>query len=229
MRATELSKSEKSVSARGNKNTPGRIHVIGKDFSHRPGGGFCPSIISKTYEKGELFAKEYVKSFNAVTAAKTLGYKITEQRRKSNSVSRPHKKFAYQIEKEMEKMGEIVKSQGVTPEQVIEEITQIAFNSDGEFCSNPAMKITTKDKLKALDMLMKYLGLYERDNKQKVAEQQVLQIAFVGADAVEEQIRQVQKQKEILADSVTKSPELQAIDAKLREHIGVSEKTKNKG
>lgn len=101
------------------------------------------------------------------------------------------------LEQAREHMAEIVEKKNITPEMVVEEIAQIAFNSEGMFCGK--MVVSTKDKLKALDMLAKWLGLYERDNKQRAANQQVLQVAFVGKDVESRAIglaKEIHKQKQ---------------------------------
>lgn len=90
------------------------------------------------------------------------------------------------LEQAREHMAEIVKKKNITPEMVVEEIAQIAFCSTGAF--QDSMKVSTKDKLRALDMLARWLGLYERDNKQRAGQQQVLQVAFVGKDVEEQAI-----------------------------------------
>lgn len=88
-------------------------------------------------------------------------------------------------------MNTITKLANITPEKLVEEIATIAFNRDGmPFASSGdyqgKLDISIKDKLKALDMLAKWVGLYERDNAQKsaAAASQMLQITFIGSDVV---------------------------------------------
>lgn len=87
-------------------------------------------------------------------------------------------------------MAEIVKAHDITKEMIVEGIADIAFRSDeSEKPIHPAVR------LKALDLLAKWAGLYEKDNAQKLAGTSLLQIAFVGEDRVdlrEAQMRQVE-------------------------------------
>lgn len=87
-------------------------------------------------------------------------------------------------------MAEIVKAKDITKEMIVEGIADIAFRSDeSEKPIHPAVR------LKALDLLAKWVGLYEKDNAQKLAGTSLLQIAFVGADRVglrEAQLKQVE-------------------------------------
>lgn len=88
-------------------------------------------------------------------------------------------------------MGEIVKKKEIKAEQIVDEIAKIAFSKTGtpflqEGDDEKQLKINIKDKLKALDMLAKWVGLYEKDNKQKAANTQLLQVAFIGSEKVEQ-------------------------------------------
>lgn len=103
-------------------------------------------------------------------------------------------------------MGEIVKRKEIKAEQIVDEIAKIAFSktgtpfaSEGDVDNN--LKVNIKDKLKALDMLAKWLGLYEKDNKQKAANTQLLQVAFIGSDKIEK----VTKQNKLIAESNAQS------------------------
>lgn len=87
-------------------------------------------------------------------------------------------------------MGEIVRRKEIKAEQIIDELAKIAFTKTGtpfvkEGDVDANLKVNIKDKLKALDMLAKWLGLYEKDNKQKAAQTQLLQVAFIGSDKLE--------------------------------------------
>lgn len=100
-------------------------------------------------------------------------------------------------------MDMITKSAKITPEMLVEEIAKIAFTKDGmpfanEGDYNGKLNVSIKDKLKALDMLSKWAGLYERDNAQKsaAAASQMLQITFIGSDVVDE----VQKKRQRIAE-----------------------------
>lgn len=103
-------------------------------------------------------------------------------------------------------MGEIAKRKEIKAEQIVDEIAKIAFSKTGtpfapEGDVDGNLKVNIKDKLKALDMLAKWLGLYEKDNKQKAANTQLLQVAFIGSDKIEK----VTKQNELIAEHNTNS------------------------
>lgn len=186
--------------------------LFGKDFSHHPQPYYTFEQTKTRISKSEAFAREYVKTFKVRDSFRKVGMLPPAIEKKnyyvqSFPVTLQSRNFRYYIDKEMEKMAEIVRQKGITPEQVVDELAAIAFNSEGEFVGGP-MKVTTDHKLKALDMLAKYLGLYEKDNKQKVANTQLLQIAFVGADVVMEQQQKIKREKEIKAQTIDDNPEL---------------------
>ena len=107
-----------------------------------------------TYELGinkqeKVFCEEYVVDFNATQAAKRAGYS---------------RKSAYSIGSEKLKKPEIERyicylmSQrslrtGITADRILEELATIAFAQDG---------VAAKDKLKALDILAKHVGLFNK-------------------------------------------------------------------
>lgn len=83
------------------------------------------------------------------------------------------------------KYREICKMHGITEEQVVKEIASIAFQKSSEVereeRAHPAVR------LRALDMLARFLGIYEKDNAQKLANTQLLQIAFVSPEVARQQ------------------------------------------
>lgn len=81
-------------------------------------------------------------------------------------------------------LGEVMKEKGITAEQVIDELAKVAFSETEKPFKEQGgdLKINSKDKLKALEMLAKFLGLFEKDNAQKAAANQMIQIAFIGND-----------------------------------------------
>ena len=98
-----------------------------------------------------VFCEEYVVDFNATQAAKRAGYS---------------RKSAYSIGSEKRKQPEIEKyicylmarrslKTGITADRVLEELAAIAFAPDG---------VATKDKLKALDILAKHVGLFDKES-----------------------------------------------------------------
>lgn len=184
------------------KYSGGQPSRVGLDFRSSPlnhTSGRAVIKFRESDEKCRKFAREYVRNgFNSTEACRKAGYAV--KNRKIAAVSTVPQRAVYHIEEELEIMGEIVKSKDITAEKLVDEIAALAFNLDGEV---GAIKVSAKDKLKALDMLAKWLGLYEKDNKQKAADTQVLQIAFVGADKVEDmqkRAEQVSKAKETIWD-----------------------------
>lgn len=173
--------------------------ILGKDFTASPIGNHKHPGVEKSFERGRVFAKAYAQTFNTSEACRVAGLPTTK---KGGPQGQPKDKYDYLVKEEMEKMGEVAALRGLKPEQVIDELMQIAFNSSGDFAGNEKMKITADHKLKALDMLAKYLGLYEKDNKQKVADTKVLQVAFVGADYVDTQILKAKEIAEVKENSV---------------------------
>lgn len=205
-----------SEGGRGNY-TP---RLIGEDFRFSPIGNHKHPKLKRSAEKGKAFAREYVKHFNAIWAAESSGVRVGEnwlsrigKAQKGSRSSKglcfnPKVRYAYFIEEEMKKMSKLAEQKGITPEQVIDELSAIAFNNTGFFGTD--IKVTADHKLRALDMLAKYLGLYEKDNKQKAPETQVLQIAFVGADAASQAVVKAEEIREAKSEenSVDKNPEL---------------------
>lgn len=176
------------------KYSGGSPSRIGSDFSASPLNHLSGRTVIKfkeSDEKCQKFAREYVRNgFNSAAACRKAGYAVKSG--KVATISTIPQRAVYHIEKELEIMGEVVKSKDITPEKLVDEIASLAFNLDGRVGN---IKVDAKDKLKALDMLAKWLGLYEKDNKQKVADTQVLQIAFVGADKVGDMQKRAEKVK----------------------------------
>lgn len=99
----------------------------------------------KLTEKQKRFCEEYLIDLNATQAAVRAGYKNAEIGRQlitKNNVSEYLKKL----------MQERSKAIGITSEQVVKELEKIAF-SDTE--------ITGKEKMKALELLGKHLGMFQ--------------------------------------------------------------------
>lgn len=111
-------------------------------------------------------------------------------------------------------MAEIVKAKDITKEMIVEGIADIAFRSDeSEKPIHPAVR------LKALDLLAKWVGLYEKDNAQKLAGTSLLQIAFVGADRLD--VREAQmKQVEGVEVKSKPSKKLKALESEIKDKIG---------
>lgn len=75
-----------------------------------------------------------------------------------------------------------IETRRLNADEVIQEIAKIAFQDikDSSNKNNKSLYVTTAEKLKALDMLAKHFGVYEIDNKQKAAQNQILQVMWLG-------------------------------------------------
>ena len=108
-------------------------------------------LISK---KQEQFCREYLKDFNATQAAIRAGYSEKSARQQAADLLTKPNIFKF-IESLREKYA--LKSE-ITIEDVLIELSKIAFNTaDGDLLKN-------SDKLKALDLLGKYLGMFIEKN-----------------------------------------------------------------
>jgi hypothetical protein len=103
----------------------------------------------KINEQEQMFCEEYVVDFNATQAAKRAGY----SRRSAYSIGseklqKPEAKryICYLMAKRCLRTG-------ITADRVLEELAKIAFAREG---------VKTKDKLKALDILAKHVGLFNK-------------------------------------------------------------------
>lgn len=93
----------------------------------------------------------------------------------------------------------------ITKERVVAEIAKLAF---GKRLGEATNFVRDDIKLKALDMLGRWIGLYERDNAQKIANTQLLQITFVGEDGAE-----LRKQQLLDAENSLKAEVEKQLDA----------------
>lgn len=172
----------------------------GKDFSATPKIKSFTNKIIEGFERSRLIAEvNYQVGFRD---AKKRHSKVINMCDRANATGED-----VYVKEVSNYMGEIVKRKEIKAEQIVDELAKIAFTKTGtpfmkEGDTDANLKVNVKDKLKALDMLAKWLGLYEKDNKQKAASTQLLQIAFIGADKV----AQVQEQtKQINEFNKTKS------------------------
>lgn len=124
--------------------------------------------------------------------------------------------YSSKLEAIRKEVSNCVESKGITKEQVIEEISLIAFNRSG-LCSS--LEITTRDKLKALDMLSKWLGLYERDNAQKASQNALLQVAFVGNEALSNEVKSVLERESLLEDSIWNDESMPKLESKTMDKL----------
>jgi len=119
--------------------------------------------MSKLTGKQERFCREYLKDgkFNATRAAEAAGYS---------------KKTAYSIGNENLKKPEIIKrleqlqkktnnKYDVSAERVVEELAKIGFSD--EFGLEGFERLDLKDKIKAIELLGRHTGAFNKDESNK--------------------------------------------------------------
>lgn len=108
--------------------------------------------------KQETFCIVYVKNGgNATAAAIEAGYsRKTADRIASENLRKPG--IIKKIEEIRKELGKDNKSRLLSVSEIVAELQKIALNPDDE---------RTRDRLNALDMMLKVAGGYEKDNKQK--------------------------------------------------------------
>lgn len=113
--------------------------------------------LTKLTPKQERFCREYIIDFNATQAAIRAGYskKTANQIGPANLVKLGIQETIAVLVKELQEKT------GITAEQVVEELTKIAFAT-----VKKGGMVNTKNKLTALDSLGKHLGIFKKDNKQ---------------------------------------------------------------
>ena len=105
----------------------------------------------KLTEKQKRFCEEYLIDLNATQAAVRAGYSPkTASRIAVELLNKTH--VSQYLSKLMQERSESTK---ITSEQVVKELEKIAF-SDTE--------ITGKEKMKALELLGKHLGMFQNQN-----------------------------------------------------------------
>lgn len=111
--------------------------------------------MSKLNPKQKRFADEYLVDHNATQALIRAGYSKRNARVTSCKLLAHPNISAYIAKKEKK----ITEELNITAESIVAEIAVIAF---GEYTGRDLQA-----KLKALDMLGRYQGIFERDNNQK--------------------------------------------------------------
>lgn len=111
-------------------------------------------------DKQNLFCKYYIIDFHVTKAAEKAGYS---------------KKTAYSIGSELlkkpeiqDRLKELMKKREerteITADRVVKELAKFAFNEDGK---SDAFKVDSKDKIKALELLAKHTGAFNKDESEK--------------------------------------------------------------
>lgn len=102
--------------------------------------------MKKLTKKEQLFVKEYLVDFNRAAAARRTGYsKKTAKEQGYQLFTKLHIKNA--INEEIKKISDKI---DITQEAVVVELMKIAYDET----------TSTKDRLKALELLGKYKGIY---------------------------------------------------------------------
>jgi len=121
-------------------------------------------------KKQKSFADEYLKDYNGKQAAIRAGYSEKTAENQASRMLRLVKVAEYLGKRQIEKEKKI----GITIEAIIEELREVGFGVvDGE-------KLKMNDKIKALELLGKHLGMFS-ENKDKETEVNIMvQVVTVG-------------------------------------------------
>lgn len=104
-------------------------------------------------EKQKAFVQEYLVDLNATAAAKRAGYsEKTAYSVGNENLTKPE--ISKAIQKAMQERQERTQ---VTQDMVVQEISKVAFKDAADFAES---ELKYANKLKALEMLAKHLGLY---------------------------------------------------------------------
>ena len=109
-----------------------------------------------------MFCAEYLIDLNATQAAIRAGY----SKKTAYSMGQENLKKPELQEKIQNAMAERSKRTEINQDRVLEEIAEIAFEGKGGLEEWPGGKLA--DKLKALDMAGRHLGLFEKDLNIKI-------------------------------------------------------------
>lgn len=115
------------------------------------------TILSKLTPKQERFCREYVVDLNGTQAAIRAGYSAkTANEQSSQLLAKLHiQSFISGLAKEQNDALEL------KAEDTLREIAKLAYADPGDF---DPMRMASRDKLKALEMLAKHQGLFQQDN-----------------------------------------------------------------
>lgn len=116
------------------------------------------SIESKLTTKQLIFCKEYLIDYNATRSATVAGYSEKTADSQGSRMLKNVKIKAYLDEMTTQRAERL----DVTADKILIEITKVAYVD----IEDTESEVKPSDKLKALDMLGKHVGLYERDNEQ---------------------------------------------------------------
>ena len=117
----------------------------------------------KLTDKQKLFCKYYLRDFNGAKAARDAGYsKKTADRIADQNLGK------LEIQKEIAKqVKEINQEAKVEAIDVVKELAKIGFIKAEDGVEGYSMEFDSKDKIKALEMLMRHTGAFNADDSGK--------------------------------------------------------------
>ena len=117
--------------------------------------------MAKLTDKQIMFCKEYIKDFNATRAAEASGYsKKTARQIATENLTKPYiQNFISKLTVKRNKNLEL------SAEKVVSELMKIGFAN--EFDIEGFEKLEMKDKIKALEMLARHTGAFNKDDSSK--------------------------------------------------------------
>ena len=118
---------------------------------------------TKLTDKQKVFCKEYIIDFNATRAAKSAGYsEKTAGRIGGENVQKLE--IQNEIARLMKKRNERTE---VTADSVVNELAKIGFIKKENGVEGYTMEFDSKDKIKALEMLARHVGAFNKDESNK--------------------------------------------------------------
>lgn len=110
--------------------------------------------MAKLTEKQELFIQEYLVDLNATQAAIRAGYSENT----AYSIGNENLKKPEIAEKIRELMAEREERTGITQDKVLDELAEVGFAKKNAV---HGIKMKMSDKIKALELLGKHLGMFQ--------------------------------------------------------------------
>lgn len=121
-------------------------------------------------KKQKCFADEYLKDYNGKQAAIRAGYSEKTAENQASRMLRLVKVAEYLGKRQIEKEKKI----GITIEAIIDELKEIGFGIvDGD-------KLKMNDKIKALELLGKHLGMFSESKDKETEVNIMVQVVTVG-------------------------------------------------
>lgn len=117
----------------------------------------------KLTDKQKLFCKYYLRDFNGSRAARDAGYSVkTADRIANENLGKP------EIQKEIERQRQNRNDEaGLEALDVVNELKKIGFIKSEDGIEGYTMEFDSKDKIKALEMLARHTGAFNKDESNK--------------------------------------------------------------